>query len=41
LINSICYSSQVVGAADDGFLLRFDYIEDEILEKWAAWRKKT
>lgn len=30
---------QVVCAGEDGFLWRYDYIDDATLKEWASWKK--
>lgn len=33
------YTSQVICAGEDGFIWRYDYIDDATLQEWANWKK--
>lgn len=38
-INNHPLFSQILVGGEEGFMLRYDYIDDATLEEWANWRK--
>lgn len=37
--NVTYHNRQIVSGGEDGFVMRYDYIDDDTLAEWANWRK--